>query len=257
MVLRAEGVEFGFRAGRPVLRGAGVEASGGTVTAVVGPNGAGKSTFLRVLLGSLRPWAGRVTLDGHDVCGMSAGVRSGRLAYISQRGGVAFAFTARQVAGLGRYGSSGIGDHAAVDWALSCVGLLERGGDPFGILSAGQQQRVSVARALAQLHGRVGVLLADEPVSAMDPRHAIETMGLLRGAARGGSAVVVVLHDLTLAARFADRALVLGSNGSPACEGPAAEALSPDVLGPVYGVRFDRVGSGGATALVPSLADAR
>lgn len=249
MTLRAEGITFSFGA-QPVLRGVSLAAPPGTLTVLAGPNGAGKSTLLRIMLGVLRPGGGRVTLGGDDLHAMPARERARRVAYLSQRPGVAFPFTVAQVAAMGRWGAE---DAEAARRALAQVGLADRAGEVFGVLSAGQQQRASLARALAQLDG-VGqpVLLADEPVSAMDPRHAIETLGALRTLAGAGGVVVVVLHDLALAARFADRALLLRHDGTAAAAGPAADVLSPETLAPVYGIGFTRVEVGGGRCVLPA-----
>lgn len=261
MTLRADALEFGYARERPVLRDVTAAFEPGALTAVVGPNASGKSTLLRLLLGVLRPWSGRAALDGTDVVSLTHRRRARSIAYIAQRAGVAFAFSVRQVVAMGRFaaGAGPDADARAADAALERVDLADRADEPFGVLSAGQQQRAMLARALAQLDdpdARAGrVLLADEPVSAMDPRHAIETMALLRDRARAGIAVAVVLHDLTLAARFADRAVVLGADGRVAAAGPVAEALDPAVIGPVFAVRFDRLAGGdpAAVALIPSL----
>src|SRR5690606_22127620 len=145
---------------------------------------------------------------------------------------------------------------------------------------AGQQQRVILARALAQLAGgdeppARQVILADEPTSAMDPRHELHALGVLREQARRGRAVVVVLHDFTAAARFADRALVLDDSGRVAAVGPVERTLRAGVLSGVFGVPFREIfeggpvaadGSGGAAeeegarrpiALIPGMSDSR
>jgi iron complex transport system ATP-binding protein len=267
MSLRAEGVEFGYVPGRAVLRGVSCALDGGRVTAIVGPNAAGKSTLLRLLLGTLRAWSGRVTLDGRDVPGLPYRERARRIAYIAQRSSVAFAFTVREVVRMGRFaaGTGWRADERAAGAALRRVGLLDRADEPFGVLSAGQQQRAMLARALAQLDTRRPaaapgrMLLADEPAAAMDPRHAIETLGLFRELASGGVGVGVVLHDLTLAARFADRAVVLDGSGRVAADGPVGAALDPAVLEGVFGVRFDRLQGSmpSSVALIPAASATR
>src|SRR5207249_1515019 len=156
---------------------------------------------------------------------------------------------------LGRFASGGAGDAGAVDAALAAVDLCDRADEPFGTLSAGQQQRASLARAVAQLDlpgppPGTRALVLDEPASALDPRHALQTVHLLRTLAEGGLAVVLALHDLSLAARACDRGAVLDSEGRLVAAGPVATTLVPEVLDPVFGVRFDM-------ALVPSLAGAR
>lgn len=254
--LQANNLTFAYRAGRPVVNSVSFALEPGTVMGVVGPNGAGKSTLVRLLLGSLTPVSGSVLLDGVTVASMPHRARAKRIAYVPQRPAVAFAFTVREYVGLGRYALGGAPGADAVDSALRRVDLRERADDPFPILSVGQQQRAALARALAQLDhgpggGRGTVLLADEPVSAMDPRHALQTMAILRGLAGGGTAVAVVLHDVTLALRSCDRAVVLDEAGRLAAAGPAEQTLTPSVLDPVFAVRFTFVGDGGA--LIPAL----
>ncbi|VAX40348.1 hypothetical protein MNBD_PLANCTO03-31, partial [hydrothermal vent metagenome] len=145
---------------------------------------------------------------------------------------------------------------------LETVGLTERAGEPFAELSMGQQQRAVLARALAQLDAADRIaerdtpraLLADEPTSAMDPRHAIEAMQVLRAEARRDRAVVVVLHDPTAALRFADRVLLLGQAGSIVTQGPTAETLDPTILTRIFEVGFTRLAdpATGAVAIIPT-----
>lgn len=224
-----------------VVRGVSLDLPPGTVTAILGPNGAGKSTLLRLLLGTLRPSSGRVTLGGKDVATIDAWQRAGAVAYIGQRTSLAGPMTVRRVVELGRHA---VGDSSvAVERAMTRAGVKELEGQTFENLSAGQQQRVGMARVMAQLDGPTGplgkTLLADEPVSAMDPRHAMEALQLLKGLAADGVAVAVVLHDLTLALRYADRALLLDCVGERSAAGPVADVLRPEVLAPVYGVGFE------------------
>ncbi|MCC6659824.1 MAG: ABC transporter ATP-binding protein [Phycisphaerales bacterium] len=249
MTLRAEAVDFAY-GDRRVLRAVSAEAAPGSLTVLAGPNGCGKSTLLRLLLGLLRPGAGRITVDGMDVHRLPARARARRIAYIAQRPTLAFPFTVRQVVGMGRFTESA---GPRVDRVLASVGLADRAGDAFGVLSAGQQQRASLGRALAQIDGvPAPVLLADEPVSAMDPRHAMETLASLRSVAHAGATVVVVLHDLSLAARFADCAVLLRGDGTLAGTGPAQSVLAPAVLGPVFGVAFERLAGPEGSWLLPA-----
>lgn len=257
MTLFARNISFAYPGGPPVLRGVTVELPAGAVTAIIGPNGAGKSTLLRILAGLARPGVGGVALGGRDLATMTHRARSAVLAYMPQRPSLAFGFTAREVVNLGRF--AGAQRPGAADRALALVGLAGRADVPFGNLSAGQQQRVSLARALSQLDlddpsraTRGLALLADEPASAMDPLHSLRTMEALRGAAARGLAVGIVLHDLSLGARFADRAVLIAPDGTVAGAGPAAEVFRPAALSPVFGVEFVRLEAGArAAAIVP------
>ncbi len=255
MALVADGIGFEYTPGRPVLRAVSCAIEPGTVTALVGPNGAGKTTLLRLLMGLLRPGAGRATLDGADLTTVTHSARAARIGYLPQRGSVAFPFTVREVVRMGRYaaGLDRRADERPVDRALESVGLSDRADEPLGTLSAGQQQRTSLARVLAQLADGPGprYLLADEPVAALDPRHALETMSLVRRLAGEGLGVLAVLHDLTFAARFADEAVVLDASGRVAAAGTVGEALDPGRLAGVYGVEFARVTGPDAEAIVP------
>jgi ABC-type hemin transport system ATPase subunit len=255
-LLKAESVHFAYRPDRPVLSNVSTAFKPGRVTAIIGPNGAGKSTLLRLLAGLSRPRSGRVSLGGRDVASLGARALAGRIAYVPQRPAVMFAFTVGQVVRLGRY-AVGHNDKA-VTRALETAEAIDLIDEPFGTLSVGQQQRVTLARALAQLDRAGGssenssddaiALVADEPVSAMDPRHAIASMGLLRSVARRGVSVVVVLHDLTLASCWADDAVVLDDHGTIVAAGCTADALDPQILARVFQTRFVRTPLGGDNA---------
>ncbi len=233
------------------------------VTAVVGPNGAGKSTLLRLMLGVLRPTTGRVLLGETDAHRAPPLARARQIAYIAQEPLVSAALSVREVVALGRFASRPNDD--AVFRAMDRLDILDRRDDPFATLSAGQRQRAAIARALAQLDlasprradvekpptaGRV--LLADEPLSALDPAHAAAVCDVLRESAAAGVHVVVVLHDLTAAARVADRVLMLDATGKPAALGPTPEVLRPDRLKAVFGVGFEVLEAASGRVVVPA-----
>ncbi len=244
--LAAHAISFAYTPGVPTLRDLSAAFPAGTFTAIIGPNGAGKSTLLRLLLGVLDPSQGRVTLDDRPLADLTRHQRARRLAYAPQRSSVAFAFSARAVVALGRFAADSAEHHPAVDHALRAVDMLAQAATTFGNLSVGQQQRVTLARALAQLdlpapssgQGARPFLLLDEPVSAMDPAHALHAMGLLRALADAGVGVVAVLHALALVARYADRVVALGASGSPLAQGPTRDILRPDLLGELFGAEF-------------------
>jgi ABC-type cobalamin/Fe3+-siderophores transport system ATPase subunit len=276
MGLTVRDLEFSFGE-RAVLRGLTAEFPDAAITALIGPNGAGKSTLLRLLLGVLTPAKGRVQKDGRALTDFSRHQRAATMAYVPQVSQVAFPFSVAEVVRMGRYAAGHGDDGAPVASALARVEIADRAHDLFGELSAGQQQRVTVARALAQLYDAAApqsalflgkrreggeaptaiskVLLADEPVSAMDPRHALRTMDLLAGLARDGLCVIAVLHDLGLVLRYAQRVLILGDDGRVAGEGPTAATLTPTLLSRVFGVGFralaDPQDPGRTAALLP------
>lgn len=239
MSISTHDLVFAYPRSRPVLRGVSCTIPPGTVTAIVGPNGAGKSTLVRLLSALRSPQSGSVTLDAQPITAISARARAERIAFIEQRPDLAFDFSVRRVVTFGAY-ASGNGC-ARTDAALDCFELGPLADAPYGSLSVGQQQRVSVARAWVQLARHEGCyLLADEPCSAMDPRHTLLTMHALRRLAGRGVGVGVVIHDLSLAARFADRAIVLSGDGTLHHQGPAGEALTGPILSEVFDIPIVR-----------------
>jgi iron complex transport system ATP-binding protein len=235
--LAAEGV--GVRlGGRWVLEDVSVAFAPGQVTAVLGPNGAGKSTLLACLAGLRRPDTGGARLGGAEVLSLPARARARRIGFLPQTPEVAWAVNVRTLVALGRTpftGARGLAaaDEAAVDRALATAGVAEFAQRDVTTLSGGERARVLIARALA---GEPEWLLADEPLTGLDPGHQLDAADLLRGLAAEGRGVIVTLHDLPLAARIADRVLVIAERRIFA-DGPPAEALSPDVLARAYGVR--------------------
>lgn len=225
---------------RTALNGVSCDLPPGSVTVFVGPNGAGKSTLLRVLAGVRRPDAGVVRLGGTPLEALSARRRAARLALVAQQPSVAFDFDARRVIAFGAEGAGRPAD--AVDRAIERFRLGGLAGTPFGALSVGQRQRVSIARAWAQLDGSPDAcLLADEPVSAMDPAHAVRTLDAFRGLADAGATVGLVLHDLAAAARIADHAVLLDGAGRLVEAGPGNAVLTSSALTDLFGTPI-RVG---------------
>ncbi|MEM8739371.1 MAG: ABC transporter ATP-binding protein [Planctomycetota bacterium] len=243
------GVAAGYAPDRPVFSGVSVALHAGRLTALVGPNAAGKSTLLKTLLGQVRPAAGSALLHGRPLGTYKPRALARHVAYLPQRGGSSFGFTVRQTVAMGRFPFD---DEAYVDDALVVTDLAEVADRPFGELSGGQQQRALLARAWAQSCGPAathasdqgggGVVLADEPVAHLDLGHAHRAMQLLRGLADRGLAVLVVLHSLDAAARWADTVWLMQAGdpdrggGGVVAAGPASAVLTPEVLSPVYGV---------------------
>lgn len=234
-VMAVEQATFGYRRGRAVLHEVTVEAMPGRIHAVIGPNGSGKTTLLRLMLGQARPWSGRVTLGDAAMHRLPAKRRAAAVSYVPQRASPTFSFTVRQVVTMGRYALRP--DPLAVDAAMEAFALDELADAPYDELSAGQQQRVMLARAAAQAAGEGRVMLLDEPTSAMDLRHEHEAMRRLRDMAGGGLAVVIVLQDLNLVSRYADDVWLL-DRGRTAAVGDWRTVLTPSVLELVYGVKL-------------------
>ena len=226
-------------AGRKVLGGISGVLEPGKVTVVLGPNGAGKSTLLGILAGLRRPDTGRVLLGEQGVLDLKPRVRAQRIAFLPQTPEVAWAVEARILVGLGRtpfIGARGLSadDAAHIEAALKSADALDLADRDVSTLSGGERARVLIARALA---GQPEWLLADEPLTGLDPGHQLDALALFQTLARTqGCGVVLTLHDLNLAARFADRVLVL-SQGNALADGLPNEALTPDVIAAAYGVR--------------------
>ncbi|MBB5853204.1 heme ABC transporter ATP-binding protein [Amycolatopsis umgeniensis] len=220
--------------GKTLLREVSLRVRAGEVLAVVGPNGAGKSTTLGLLAGDLRPESGRVLVAGKEL-GTWSGIELARLrSVLPQQNTVTFPFTVAEVVRMGRTPWEGTEaedfDETEIAAALKATGMTEFAERRFTTLSGGEQARAALSRVLAQ---RAGVLLLDEPTAALDLRHSEEILGLATARAGAGDAVLVVLHDLGLAAAYADRVAVL-SEGELAAEGTPAEVLTESLLSEVY-----------------------
>lgn len=231
------------RSGRRVLDGVSLALAAGSLTALAGPNGAGKTTLLSALAGLLRPESGAVLLGGVPLASLSRTDRARRLAWLEQGARAAWGLTVREVAALGRLPHGDQGE-AAVEAALSACGLAGFAGRRVDALSGGEARRAMLARVLAT---EADILLLDEPTADLDPAQGFALMRLLRDEAARGRAVVTVLHDLALAARFADR-IVLLAEGRIAADGTPAEVMTEAVAGRVFGVR---VGTDDLPRLLP------
>jgi iron complex transport system ATP-binding protein len=226
--------------GATILADVSAAIAPGRVTAIVGPNGAGKSTLLSCLAGLRTPDAGEVFLDGALLAAIKPADRAKRIGYLPQESPIHWNIGVRALVALGRYphrlGLAGgsAADLLAVQQALREVGMEAFSERLVNSLSGGERARALLARVLA---GTPQWILADEPMAALDLSHRYALMTHLRDIAVQGFGVVLVIHDLALAARMADDALLL-DGGQLVASGPACEVLTPEHLGPVFGVDF-------------------
>ena len=251
--LAARAVVAGYR-DREVLHDCDVCVGAGEVVCLVGPNGAGKSTLLRALAGLLVPRSGDVRLDGRDLRSLARREIARRIAVVPQVFETLFPFTVREVVALGRtarlslFGRASAADRAAVDRALDELALLALADRTITEISGGERQRAVLAMALAQ---EGDVLLLDEPTAHLDPAHQLATLALVRRLARTrGLAVVAVLHDLNLAASAATRIVVI-EHGRVVVDAPPLDALTPEVVGRVFGAGLEVERRGGRPVVVP------
>jgi iron complex transport system ATP-binding protein len=240
-------------AGRLVLRDVALSLSPGHLVALVGPNGAGKTTLLRALAG-LVPSSGAVHVRGDALSSLSLRERARRFAYLPQGHLVHWPLPARDIVALGRYPHGATDparltakDAEAVLRAMQAADVMEFSERRVTELSGGERSRVALARVLAV---EAPVILADEPTSSLDPRHQIDVMKTLRAAADKGALVIVVTHDLGLAARFAETVLVL-SDGRLVSQGVPAEALSEQVMAEVFRISAYRADYQREAVIVP------
>ncbi len=256
MRVTARGLVAGYpRAPRPALDGVGLDVPAGSLYAVLGPNGSGKSTLLRVLLGALPARAGEVELDGRPLASWGRKELARTVGVVAQSESVAFPLKVREMVAMGRYPhlgalrAEGPADRRAVDAALARCDVGDLRERDVTTLSGGELQRVRIARALAQ---EPRALALDEPTASLDVRHEMSIMELLRDAADAGLTVLLVTHHLNLAARFADRVLLL-HQGRVAAEGTPREVFREDVLEAVYAwpLRVDEDPVAGAPRVVP------
>ncbi|WP_374229941.1 heme ABC transporter ATP-binding protein [Rhodococcus sp. F64268] len=233
VTLRGSGVRV-QRGERAILHGIDFEVRVGEVVALVGPNGAGKSTLLAALTGDHPLSGGHVEVDGRDLDGWTPLALAWRRAVLPQQHTVGFPFTARQVVQMGRAAWARTdrrdADAELVDAAFATCDVAHLADRPFPALSGGERARVALARVLAQ---DTQTLLLDEPTAALDIGHQETIMQVVRSRADHGHAVVVVLHDLGLAAAYADRICVL-EKGLLVADGSPGAVLTEELLSRVY-----------------------
>lgn len=232
------------RRDRPVLRGVSLTVGAGEFVGLLGPNGAGKSTLMEAALG-LIPFDGQSSLAA-----LPAHLRAQAAAYLPQSREIAWPVSVENLVALGRIpwpGASGTEDRAAIDAAITRMGL-----DPFRQrtatrLSGGEQGRALIARALAQ---EAPLLLADEPIAGLDPAQQLAALRLFAGLAAEGHGILASIHDLGLAARFCTR-LILLAQGQVLADGTPDEVLTPDNLSRAFGITAYRVDTPHGPAILP------
>lgn len=221
-----------FVSGRKVLDGVDVQVESGQLVALVGPNGAGKSSLIKAFAGLLPLQGGVARLNGDDVRTLSSRTRAERVAYLPQERRIAWNLPAVELAALGAPFLSGTAAIARARVALEEIGAAHLADRGVAEMSGGERARVLLARALTS---PASLLLADEPIAGLDPDAQRLVLERLRAKADAGGAVLVSLHDLTLAATVADRVVAL-DQGMVAADSTPMEALSPAVLRQVFGL---------------------
>jgi iron complex transport system ATP-binding protein len=239
--------------GVSALAGVDFQVRGAEVVGLIGPNGSGKTTLLRILANLRAPETGRVRYGGRTAAEIGARELARQIAYLAQGGAVHWPMRVEALIGLGRlphrrtFQGLDAGDRHAIAQAMIAADVVSLRGRTMVQVSGGERMRILLARALAV---DAPMLLADEPIAALDPLHQLQVMELLRTTARAGRGVIVVLHDLALAARFCDR-LILLAQGGIQVEGAPARVLTDAHLARAYGVEVVRGERDGIPYLLP------
>lgn len=243
MAITVEAVRFGYR-GAEVIRGASFTVPQGAITCLLGRNGSGKTTLIRLVNGILRPQAGVIQVDGHDVARSPRAEVARRIAFVPQEHQGVFPYGVEELVVMGRnphlslVSRPGQRDYAVARAAMEAVGVAHLAGRDYMAISGGERQLVLIARALTQ---ETPYLLMDEPTSHLDfaNQHAILAM-VRRIARERGVGVLVAMHDPNLTLAFADRVIML-QEGRVYREGPAAEVMTPAHLQALYQMPIDVV----------------
>jgi iron complex transport system ATP-binding protein len=238
---------------RVVLSGVSASFGAGELVGVMGPNGSGKSTLMRAAAGLVPLAGGSVAVAGKAIGGWTRDALARELAYLPQGGQVHWPVSVRTLVTLGRLPYAGqfsrpsAADAAAVERAMAACDVAHLAERPATALSGGERARALLARAIA---GEAKILLADEPFAQLDPSHQLHAMEVLQATAVTGALVVVVLHDLSVAARHCSR-IVLLSEGRVASDGAPSEVLSSENLRKVFGVDAFIGEHNGAPVILP------
>ncbi|WP_293787865.1 heme ABC transporter ATP-binding protein [uncultured Pedobacter sp.] len=241
-MLRVESISYKLNE-RPLLKDISFGIRPGEMVALLGSNGAGKSTLLRLLSGERKPDSGRIMLYGEDLKCYERKILSTKRAYLQQHNPISMAFTVKEIIMMGRYGFRGLpsskNDQTAVSETMEICGLSDFAERSVLSLSGGEQQRVHLARVLAQLwDSQDAVLLLDEPTNNMDLQFQHQTLSIAAAMAGKGYMVIVVLHDLNLAAQYASRIVIL-KNGRKWWNGTPAQVLTPQHIYTAFGIQAE------------------
>lgn len=238
---------------RSILQDISFTAISGEFIGLVGPNGAGKSTLARAIAGLLPISGGQILLDGQSLKELDPKVSAKKIAYLAQGDLVHWPLSAHSIVSLGRtphvgqFGGNSPADEAAIARAMERTAVTTFANRDVTQLSGGERARVLLARALAV---EAPILIADEPVGALDPRHGLNIMALLREEANRGVLVITVIHDLALATRYCDRLIAL-REGALVGDGPPNEVLSPQGMAQNYSVEGHHSAHEGETFVLP------
>ncbi|MCX5647344.1 MAG: ABC transporter ATP-binding protein [Phycisphaerae bacterium] len=259
--IQAEHVTFGYGRDRPVLRDVGFEVQAGTFLAIAGPNGVGKSTLINILAGLLRPQSGEILLEGANLRSCSVQDIARRVAVVRQEFIPAFGFSAIETVLMARtlhYGRLGFEsgtDRELARRAMELTATTEFASRTLGSLSAGERQRVFIARGLAQ---NTPILLLDEPTSFLDLKHQVQIYDLLKSIQTDkGTTIVAITHDINLATQYCDQTLLLYPLGSEPVEHPSyrigktTEILTPEEVERAFDVRVFSAIMGNERFLIP------
>lgn len=237
-ILKTQELTLGYN-GHNIIENFNLEVPTGAVLGLIGPNGSGKTTLLRALAGLIKPFSGSVFLDGHDIWTIPSRMRAQQIGWVPQRERLAWALTVEEVVSLGRAPHRGwllplsMDDRQVIDSVLRLTELVELKERKIDKLSGGEFQRVLIARALAQ---EPRVLLLDEPIANLDVHHQMQVMDFVRDlVGKQGITTVVAIHDLTSAARYCDR-LILLNEGQQVCAGKPDEVLQSENIARVFQV---------------------
>jgi len=247
MRIEMKDVDFGYGSEK-VLHGINLDLDSTGLVCIVGPNGVGKSTLIRLMLGLYKPNNGTVLLDGHDISKLSSKEIAKVMGYVPVGSSSVFAMTVMDTVMMGRHPHRRAGTTSEMDWkivkrSLNMMGILGLSMKNSNELSAGQHQKMSIAKGLAQTPR---VLILDEPTSNLDVRHQLQVTERLRDIAKeNGMTVIMVSHDLNTSSKYADLVVMMAPPGVIYKIGSPEEVLTAESISEIYGVECSVVDSNG------------